>query len=101
MNPAAWSRQLWAAAFVSNAAWIGFVVTAFTVARLVAGPSSVPAPATVVTYGLGGAVFAAIVAAFVTARLRPKRLRAVAIAALILAAMLAALIAIQASRTQT
>ena len=101
MNPAGWSRQLWAAAFVSNAAWIGFVVTAFAAAQIVAEPRSVTAPATVITYGLGGAVFAAIVAAFVTARLRPKRLRAVAIVALLIAAALAALIAVQATRTPT
>lgn len=88
MNTAGWSRRLWAAAFVSNAAWIGFITTIIVAAR-VAGGGDRDGAATLLSYGLGGAFFATVAAAVFSTVARPKLLRPATIIALLIAGGLA------------
>ena len=88
MNTAGWSRRVWAAAFVSNAAWIGFVTSMVIAARIdrAHGPDG---QVTLMSYGLGGALFATVGAAVFSTVARPKLLRPATIIALLIAAGLA------------
>ena len=88
MNTAGWSRRLWAAAFVSNAAWIGFISTVIIAARVV-GQSDRGGQTALLSYGLGGALFATVSAAVFSTVARPKLLRPATIIALLIAGGLA------------
>ena len=87
MNTAGWSRRLWAAAFVSNAAWIGFITTIIVVARGLEGAPG--GQMALMSYGLGGALFATVAAAVFSTVARPNVLRPATIIALLIAAGLA------------
>jgi hypothetical protein len=88
MNTAGWSRRLWAAAFVSNAAWIGFI-TAIIVAARMTGEDHPDGQMTLMAYGLGGALFATVAAAVFSTVARPRLLRPATIIALLIAGGLA------------
>jgi len=88
MNTAGWSRRLWAAAFVSNAAWIGFISTVILAARVI-GEAGRDGQTTLMSYGLGGALFATVAAAIFSTVARPKLLRPATIIALLIAGGLA------------
>jgi len=88
MNTAGWSRRLWAAAFVSNAAWIAFVTSVVIAARMsnTRGPDG---QTTLMLYGLGGALFATVAAAVFSTMAQPALLRPATILALLIAGGLA------------
>jgi hypothetical protein len=88
MNTAGWSRRLWAAAFVSNAAWIGFISTVIVAARVM-GEADGDGPTALLSYGLGGGLFATMAAAVFSTIARPKVLRPATIIALLIAGGLA------------
>ena len=88
MNTAGWSRRLWAAAFVSNAAWIGFVTSVVIAARMT-GTRAADGQTTLMSYGLGGALFATVIAAVFSTMARPALLRSATILALLIAGGLA------------
>ena len=88
MTTAGWSRRVWAAAFVSNVAWIGFITTIIVAAR-VGGETVAGGQATLMSYGLGGALFATVGAAVFSTVARPTLLRPATIIALLIAAGLA------------
>jgi hypothetical protein len=88
MNTAGWSRRLWAAALVSNAAWIGFITTIIVVARVTDGGGD-EGEMTLMSYGLGGALFATVAAAVFSTVARPTLLRPATILALVIAGGLA------------
>ncbi len=92
MNSAGWGRRLWAAAFISNAAWIGFVSTLIVAARVV-GEADRDGPTALMSYGLAGALFATVLAAVFSTVARPKLLRPATIIALLIAGGLAVYIA--------
>jgi hypothetical protein len=88
MNTAGWSRRLWAAAFISNAAWIGFIATIMVAARIVETEEPGRQGA-LMSYGLAGALFATMAAAVFSTVVRPRLLRPATIVALLIAAGLA------------
>jgi hypothetical protein len=88
MNTAGWSRRLWAAAFVSNAAWIGFISTVIIAARVM-GQVDRDGQTALLSYGLGGALFATVSATVFSTVARPKLLRPATIVALLIAGGLA------------
>ena len=92
MNTAGWSRRLWAAAFVSNAAWIGFISTVIVAARVI-GEANRDGQTALLSYGLAGALVATVSAAVFSTIARPKLLRPAAIIALLIAAGLAVYVA--------
>jgi glucan phosphoethanolaminetransferase (alkaline phosphatase superfamily) len=92
MNTARWSRRLWAAAFVSNAAWIGFVTTIMLASRI-DGERNPDGQMPLISYGMGGALFATVAAAIFSTVARPKLLRPVAIVTLLIAGGLAVYVA--------
>ena len=79
---------MWAAAFVSNAAWIGFISTVIVAARVM-GEADHDGPAVLMSYGLGGGLFATTAAAVFSTMARPKVLRPATIIALLIAGGLA------------
>jgi len=87
MNTTGWSRRLWAAALVSNAAWIGFITTIIVVARMTGARDD--GQMTLMSYGLGGALFATVLAAVFSTMARPNLLRSATIVALVIAGGLA------------
>ena len=88
MNTGGWGRRLWAAAFVSNAAWIGFVTSMVIAARMGRTPGP-DGQVTLMSYGLGGALFATVAATVFSTVARPTLLRPATIIALLIAAGLA------------
>ena len=88
MNSAGWGRRLWAAAFISNAAWIGFISTLIVASRVV-GEADRGGPTALMSYGLAGSLFATVSAAVFSTVARPKLLRPATIIALLIAGGLA------------
>jgi hypothetical protein len=88
MNTERWSRRLWAAAFISNAAWIGFIAT-LMVAASVLEAGDPDRRASLLFYALGGALFATVAASVFSTVVRPRLLRPATIVALLIAAGLA------------
>jgi hypothetical protein len=92
-DPARLARRLWAAVLVSNSLWIGFVAGAAGGARLFIDDDGLVGAATVLWWGLGGALIAALAAATAIRALEARRVRTLAVVALVVAAALATVIA--------